>query len=275
MEVSGIFTVRDAIKAQYPFVECIVSALPLTDEFLIMDGGSNDSTMRYLRRLEKEFEKVDVYQRNESPGHNWDPIDNSLMELKKKANGDWLFEVQADEAFRSEDIVDFRNEIEEADQEGYNGIRQRRVDILRWSRMGDYVYKTVRAVRNRSDLRSKAGGDFFYLEGNSSPREGFQTHNVPPEKDSDINFCHFHECFDGFEKKRAERHHKFLAQSADKRKEHWEEMRDKGPKDSVVENPIEEVPELFKPLSEWRKYRVRDQLFDKEWLSQKTGLEYW
>lgn len=43
--VSGVYTCRNSIEVGYPFVEAILSALPLCDEFLINDGGSVDGTL--------------------------------------------------------------------------------------------------------------------------------------------------------------------------------------------------------------------------------------
>ncbi|MEM7226499.1 MAG: hypothetical protein AAF495_26240 [Pseudomonadota bacterium] len=64
--ISGFMVLRDGVAMGYPFVEAIVSALPVCDEFLVSDGYSSDDTLAVLERLKEIFpEKIRLHQ------HRW------------------------------------------------------------------------------------------------------------------------------------------------------------------------------------------------------------
>jgi len=44
VKVSGFTFIRNAVRYQFPVVECIRSVLPMVDEFVVAVGDSEDGT---------------------------------------------------------------------------------------------------------------------------------------------------------------------------------------------------------------------------------------
>ena len=55
MTISGFMIVKNVVCQGYPFLEAIVSALPVCDEFLISDGFSTDHTWDALQLLKAKY----------------------------------------------------------------------------------------------------------------------------------------------------------------------------------------------------------------------------
>jgi len=58
MRLTGILTIKDGIYLGYPFLEAVLSIMPIVDEFLINDGGSKDGSLEILKKLKKPFLKL-------------------------------------------------------------------------------------------------------------------------------------------------------------------------------------------------------------------------
>ena len=275
MKISGIISIKDGIYRGYPFLEAILSAIPICDEFLVNEAKSQDETLSYLKKLKKVFPKIEIYQIPWYEGDYWEALDESINFLISKANGDWIFEVQGDEIRQEKDILKIKKIIESANENGFNSIRQRCLDCS-WTNIGSYVYKNVRIVRKIPGLKSYWGGDDFRIGNCSSPREGYTSHNVPPELEIDILYYHLHRTFpqnvilqdEGcalIAKKNYERI-EILEKS---KKIDWQNILP--PKEEEV---LDCLPAIVKGLSQYLKYKVREEIFDKKWLTKITGLNY-
>jgi len=256
-------------------LEAILSAIPICDEFLVNEAKSQDETLYYLKKLKKVFPKIKIYQIPWHEGDYWEALDESINFLISKANGDWIFEVQGDEIRQEKDILKIKKIIESANENGFNSIRQRCLDCS-WTNIGSYVYKNVRIVRKIPGLKSYWGGDDFHIGNCSSPREGYTSHNVPPELEIDILYYHLHRTFpqnvilqdEGcalIAKKNYERI-EILEKS---KKIDWQNILP--PKEEEV---LDCLPAIVKGLSQYLKYKVREEIFDKKWLTKITGLNY-
>lgn len=222
--ISGVYTCRNAIEAGYPFVESILSVLPAVDEFLVNDGGSDDGTLDVMKRLEKQYDRIRLYQIDDYESERWETIDDQLEALIDEADGDWIFESQADEYWRHEDVMNVRRLVDEIDDLDYNSIRQNRVIA---GHDGDgYEYPTVRLVRNVDDLRSTQGGDCFYFEGEDIVHEQYSAHNAYPEFWTDIEFYHFTNAFREQRVEAMERHAEHLATESEVRQDALERARE-------------------------------------------------
>jgi len=275
MKISGIISIKDGIYCGYPFLEAILSVIPICDEFLVNEAKSQDETLYYLKKLKKVFPKIKIYQIPWHEGDYWEALDESINFLISKANGDWIFEVQGDEIRQEKDILKIKKIIESANENGFNSIRQRCLDCS-WTNIGSYVYKNVRIVRKIPGLKSYWGGDDFHIGNCSSPREGYTSHNVPPELEIDILYYHLHRTFpqnvilqdEGcalIAKKNYERI-EILEKS---KKIDWQNILP--PKEEEV---LDCLPAIVKGLSQYLKYKVREEIFDKKWLTKITGLNY-
>lgn len=278
MEITGIATIRNALEVSYPFIECFLSIYPIVDELLINDGGSDDGTLQYLERMEDIFHKIKIYNIPDYMSDHWDCVDDQINQLLKQARGDWIVEIQADEAFHENDLSDVLSEIHKA-HNGYNGIRHRRIEVFNLVYNPHcYDYRVVRIVRNRPDLVSRWGGDDFRFGDEVSPREGYTSHNVHPEYDSDIVFYHFTQTFYNDAYLRAKRHASYLATKQDIRQEVLSDYTDfmAGGLIRDYPKPAPELPILMRTVRDHSKdkYVPRESLFDPEWLHEMTGMKY-
>ena len=283
VKISGIQPISNGVSLGYPFIEAILSVLPIVDEFLINDGGSSDKTSFYLKKLEKTFpDKIRLFNKPFYPSPRWETIDDCVEFLIKKARGDWIFEVQGDEIWDEKYLLDIRKLIEKVSEEGYNSIRTiegytRSFDSL----LTGYKYKYVRIVRNLKDLKNYWGGDDFHLGNDKHPVKGFTTSNVPPELFFDKYVTSYNVGYKAFPDNalgRTEKVFKFFAKRQKERKNAYIYEATKRRGNLVPNNPdpstVIKLPALIRGLVGLRKYKVRDELFDKGFLNKLTGLNY-
>lgn len=222
MNVSGIYTARNAIEAGYPFVESLLSVLPLVDEFLLNDGGSDDGTWPVLCRLADQYPgTIELYQIDDYRSERWETIDEQLEELIAAASGDWLIESQADEIWPRETLECTERAIEAADDDGYRSVRQPRVDVSGYERTAG-VMETVRVVRNVDGLSSYEGGDNFQIGERGRPTNGYTNHGVRPEYRLNAPFYHFPWPFPRTNQRMRARHAKWLATESEVRRRAYE-----------------------------------------------------
>jgi glycosyltransferase involved in cell wall biosynthesis len=102
--ISGFMIVKDVLKQGYPFVEAIVSALPVCDEILVSDGYSVDGTYEVLEKISHVNPKVKIYR------YRWpDKKDTSVLvdvtnELRKKCHFQYIFSIQANEVLHEKSV---------------------------------------------------------------------------------------------------------------------------------------------------------------------------
>lgn len=272
MKVTGIMAIKNGIVGGFPFLEGILSVLPVVDEFLVVDGGSSDKTWQALRRLQKTFpEKVKIFQEAWEPSSNCENIDGSLNNLVLRAEGDWIFNVQGDELWHEKDVSNLKELIAEADRSGYNGIRTGMVET-RWdsfdrSYCRGSTYKTIRIFKKQPNLKLFRAGDDVFVDPDRSIREGFTSSKLPPELDSDFEFYHFHRLFSENTANADKLMNEELA--CDERAGVFYKSV------FVGEGDIHPgLPEIMKGLAYKSRYEVRDELFDINWLNGMTRFRY-
>ncbi len=263
--ITGIFTIRNAIDAGYPFVESILSALSFCDEILVNDGGSNDGTLQYLCRLKEIYPQIKIYKIPDIGKIKWQAIDNVLNVLIQKVKTDWIFELQGDEMFHEKDTSLIKDLIKNTK---YNGIRHSRIDLTSWNtEVNNPTYKmgTMRLVRNIEGLTSDWGGDHFTINHDPYPRKGFTLHNMPPECDApNLNLYHFCDVFPGNVKAKAKRHAEHLANTSQDRIEAYNYKANthiSNPKTSFGNK--KSLPLLMQGLYGYQYYTVREELLNE------------
>lgn len=272
MKIVGFAPFYNVLSAHYPFMECIICAMPLVDEMIINDGGCTDGTREALERLEREVfpGRIKFFDYPHKKGDFWDGMDEAIDKLINTVETDWFIEVQADECFHPDDHEALRKEIEKAHNEGYNAIRQGRVDVGQWENMDTYIYKIVRIFRKNEGIISRWGGDCFHFEWLPQYREGFTTHNLPPEYDSDILFYHFKNVVPAACITQAERHSYHYALKHEQRRRNLEETIEYFEKYAIPpyipKKVHEKVHPIFYGLIGKTHYEVREELYDKEFL---------
>lgn len=273
MKITGIMAIKNGIIGGFPFLEGILSVLPIVDEFLVADGGSFDGTLQALDRLQAVFPgRVRLIKDSWVPTPNCENIDGSLDKLVSLAEGDWIINVQGDEVWHEKDVQDVRAFIESADKSGCNGIRVGCIEAKWFGLDTAYckgsTYKTIRAFRKQPNLKLFRAGDDVFVDPDRTIREGFTSSNLSPELDSEFGFYHFHRVF-------PENTHvadKFIMDEMA-----FEAMDRKFfyPPPVYQTNIVySNLPEIMKGLAYKPRYGVREELFDVSWLSKVTGLDY-
>jgi hypothetical protein len=175
MNISGFTVIRNGVSLGYPFVESILSLLPLCDELVISEGYSEDETYSWLERLQKRYpEKIRLYQERwpgEMPGGQ--AIGEMQTRTLKKCRGRWVYLLQADEIMPQENIPYLqelcspRRPIEHLiGRRRFNSYNVDFAHIIdgfqRYDPNPGYRW-AIRLARNRSRVYS--GGDGWQLEG--------------------------------------------------------------------------------------------------------------
>jgi len=96
--ISVYTTCTNAIEDEFTLFEGMLQALRFCDEFVYVDGGSNDGTLDYMYEFAKKDSRIKVYRLKE----NTKDI-KLYAEMKNKAlsycTGDWCFLLDADEVY--------------------------------------------------------------------------------------------------------------------------------------------------------------------------------
>jgi glycosyltransferase involved in cell wall biosynthesis len=278
IKISGIQTISNAVSLGYPFIEAALSILPIVNEVLINDGGSEDETPFYLEKLKKTFpEKIRLFNKSYHRCDFWQSMDECINYLIDQAEGDWILEICGDEIWHEKTILEVKKTIEKASKEGYNSIRT----IVHWcnfQEINPYKYRNVRIVRKMNGLKNYNGADDFYIGRLNEPAKGFTSSNVPPELVTDFtwfNLGGYGNTFPENDLKRAETIATFFAKEDKERQQAWESLK-ANPPQKQEPNPetVRQLPALVQGLAGLDKYRVREELFDKKFLKKLTGLNY-
>lgn len=222
MKVSGVYTGRNEVSVGYPFIGAIRSVLPMVDEMLVNDGGSDDGSLELKEWLADNSDTpIDIFHIEDFESDLWECIDEQLEQLIDTADGDWIIESQADEIWGEWGRNRTLAAMSAAHEWGYNSLRQPRVHTTGY----DYMYWTVRVVRNLDDLRSIEGGDSFYVGDERTINPHYTTHDVPPELPIDVPFFHQKQTINILEHRN--RHADWLATKSESREEQRQRLLDR------------------------------------------------
>jgi len=172
MKVCGFTIVRNAVKYDYPVVESITSILPLCDEFIILAGNSDDSTLDLLRHIDSE--KIRII-----PGIWDDTLKEGGKVLAAETNKaldlipekyDWVFYLQADEVVHEKyhDAIysSMKHFLDDKKVEGllfnythFYGTYNYVADSRKWYR------NEIRVIRNDKSIRSYRDAQGFRKNG--------------------------------------------------------------------------------------------------------------
>lgn len=106
--LSAYSYIKNGEKFDYPYLESILSALPICDEFIIcVAADSEDNTEQKLKALAEIHDKIKIYR-----SHIWERHSHQGGELIRRAaeeaqsycSGDWLWHIQSDEVYSKKDV---------------------------------------------------------------------------------------------------------------------------------------------------------------------------
>lgn len=273
MTISAVLSVRNTIETGYPFVESILSVLPVVDEYLLNDGGSTDGTAECLKRLKEVFpDKVRLFDIKDYRSERWNCISEQYNHMYSKAEGDWFFEGQADELIHEDDIRKLPR---------YLGFTK--ADVLRlprsevipnWNSLST-SYWAARVARNIEGMCQRwpsHGGDEWLIVIS----DNYRWLRYPPECKKLLNMMiwHLYVIFPASVLAKRRNDALYIATKDQPRIGAYERAKNRPERRiTATESPLN-LPALARGLVGWRGYRVREELFDKSWLKKTTGLDY-
>lgn len=271
MKLSAIISYRDCIRTGYPFLEAILSVLPIVDEYLINDGGSTDGTLEVTKRLAEMYQdKIILYDIPDYTCTLWQCVTEQYNKLLDDATGDWIFMGNADELIHENDLKTFKHTLEQTPKETIVYRHLRKEISNWWSELGWYDYYPARTVRNIDGIFQSwpsHGGDEFLIPE-------WKWLRYPPECQTLEGYMmwHYYTMFlDNILEKR--KHDSEEVASGDKARmkqyiwwqEHAQNMK---PPEWYGVKVVEKQPKIMEGLTGKTKYTIREELFDIKWLQK-------
>lgn len=273
MTISAVLSVRNTIETGYPFMESILSVLPVVDEYLLNDGGSTDGTAEYLNRLKEVFpDKIRLFNIKDYRSGRWNCICDQYNHMYSKAEGDWFFEGQADELIHENDIKKLPRYMSFTKAKV---LRFPRSEVTPFWDSLSTAYWAARAARNiegMCQLWPSHGGDEWLTVISGK----YHWLRYPPECKKLLNMMIWHLYVIFPESVLAKRRNDalYIASEDPMRVKAFERIRERpARRHTATDSPLN-LPALARGLVGWRDYKVREELFDKNWLKKTTGLDY-
>ena len=169
-KISCFTIIRDTLSQGYPFVESIISAMPICDEFIIADGYSRDGSFEILKKLQ------DIYPKIELVRQEWPKVRNNHKEafvlsqatnmVKDLCKYDYIMQLQANEVVHEASVERIRGT---PDRE-HKGLDLFHLPFL-YIIGKDLVYGEgwrIRMARNLKNIVAIADAGHLYYENASS-----------------------------------------------------------------------------------------------------------
>ena len=170
MTISGFSFVRNGVTYDYPFLESILSILPICDEFVIAVGESSDDTLQRIESLGSPKIKIIETVWDASLRTGGQILAQQTNVALDHVIGDWAFYLQADEVVHENDLPLIRQTLERVHND-------KQVEGLLFAYKhfyGSYEYvgtsrrwyrHEIRIVRNKIGVRSWGDAQGFRLGG--------------------------------------------------------------------------------------------------------------
>jgi hypothetical protein len=102
MSLAGHMIVKNGVKFDYPFIESCLSVLPICDQFVFVEGHSDDGTYEKLKELQDQYpDKITIIQEVWDKAHY-----NVLSEMTNLAirncHCEYQLQIQADEVLHEQ-----------------------------------------------------------------------------------------------------------------------------------------------------------------------------
>jgi len=104
MKVSGFTFIRNGNILGYPFVQSILSALPICDEFVVAVGASDDDTLSALRAINNPKIRIIETTWNEKMIDRGYVYGQQKMIAQFNCTGDWAFYLEGDEILHEAEL---------------------------------------------------------------------------------------------------------------------------------------------------------------------------
>ena len=110
MKVTGFSFIKDGVKYDYPFLESILSILPICDEFVIAVGKSSDETLEKIEALNESKIKIihTVWDESLREGGKVLSVETNKAFRAISKETDWCFYIQGDEVVHEQYLEPLR-----------------------------------------------------------------------------------------------------------------------------------------------------------------------
>ena len=112
MKISGFTFIRNGTLLGYPFIESILSALPICDEFIVAVGESEDDTLARIQAIDSEKIRIIPTQWNEKMQDRGFVYAQQKMIAQYNCTGDWAFYLEGDEVLHEDDLPNIKASME-------------------------------------------------------------------------------------------------------------------------------------------------------------------
>ena len=112
MKISGFTFIRNGTLLGYPFIESILSALPICDEFIIAVGDSEDDTLARIKAINSDKIRIIPTQWNEKMQDRGFVYAQQKMIAQYNCTGDWAFYLEGDEVLHEDDLPKIKASME-------------------------------------------------------------------------------------------------------------------------------------------------------------------
>ncbi|MCD7963824.1 MAG: glycosyltransferase family 2 protein [Rikenellaceae bacterium] len=169
MKISGFTIIRNAEIYDFPIIECILSALPLVDEFIVVAGNSIDNTDEMLKSIKSDKIKIinTVWDTKKYPKKGYVYANQTDIALHN-CTGDWCLYLQSDEVLHENSINVIRRACEKFhDDKNIEGFLLKYIhfygDYDHYIRSMHFAYqREVRIVRGKNpDIHSRQDAQSF------------------------------------------------------------------------------------------------------------------
>jgi len=164
----GIYCfIRNGVKYDYPFVESIESAIPIADQIVINECGSDDNTLEILQKLKEKYpDKIKII-RDEWVTHH--------SQLSQRGNAciphlttKWHWQLQADEVIHEKDYETIRKALTDALDKPIDAFKTHYYHFMaNYETEFDFCYTKATRIARR--------GTNWWLCGDAAELSGFAT----------------------------------------------------------------------------------------------------
>lgn len=202
MKLSGHQIIRNGVKYGYPFIESCLSVLSICDEFIFLEGFSDDNTYDELLKFQSKHpdkikiirEKWDmserVYTANAKTKLPTDVLSEMTNLCIENTNSEWHLQTQADECYHENDLPKIQKLMEyEYDYYFFNWLHFFKTYYKTYKpEQGHACHQIIRLARKDVFPRLRSYGDAMSLgcpEYNSSNLNGCK------QKQENITIYHY------------------------------------------------------------------------------------
>ncbi len=171
MKVSGFTIIRNGTKYDYPYIESMLSLLPLVDELVVAVGNSEDDTLAKVRAIGDPKIKIveTIWDEQLREGGKVLAAETDKAKAAVSPDSDWLIYLQTDELIHEQYYTAIRQAMEQyKNDSSIEGL------LLHYRHFyGSYAYvadgirwydKEVRIIRNDANIRSYKDAQGFRIQ---------------------------------------------------------------------------------------------------------------